>query len=306
MASKNRKTLKTYFQTGKIPNQEQYTNLIDSKLNLSDTDDQTITSNLIINGTLEAHSIDTGLGAFEVGQDVRTTSDVKFNTIFASGSNGHITASGNISSSGTLTIGTITNVNTTHITASGNISCSGTVIADAFQSSGEDDQLDFSDHINVTGNITASGNISASGKIIAYNIIVKSLTKGIAFSNLGLDNDQYIHGFGNVMKIDGDNYVQILADNEVKINAPKLGIGTSFSTLNTAEVPEALTVTGNISASGNIITLGNVSGSSTSTGSFGSLKIDGSSVDFSGLPTSDPGVTGRLWNDSNTVKISAG
>ena len=38
----------------------------------------------------------------------------------------------------------------------------------------------------------------------------------------------------------------------------------------------------------------------------GNLKIDGSVVDFSNLPTSDPGVAGRLWNDSNTLKISAG
>ncbi len=29
-------------------------------------------------------------------------------------------------------------------------------------------------------------------------------------------------------------------------------------------------------------------------------------VDFSGLPTSDPAVAGRLWNDSGTLKISAG
>ena len=49
-----------------------------------------------------------------------------------------------------------------------------------------------------------------------------------------------------------------------------------------------------------------VSGSSISSGSFGSLKIDGATVDFTGLPTSDPGVAGRLWNDSNTLKISAG
>ena len=48
-----------------------------------------------------------------------------------------------------------------------------------------------------------------------------------------------------------------------------------------------------------------ISASATSTGSLGSLKVDGASVDFSGLPTSDPGIAGRLWNDSNTVKISA-
>ncbi len=38
----------------------------------------------------------------------------------------------------------------------------------------------------------------------------------------------------------------------------------------------------------------------------GNLKIDGSQVDFTNLPTSDPSVAGRLWNDSGTVKISAG
>ena len=36
------------------------------------------------------------------------------------------------------------------------------------------------------------------------------------------------------------------------------------------------------------------------------LQINGSEVDFTNLPTSDPGVSGRLYNDSGTVKISAG
>jgi len=34
------------------------------------------------------------------------------------------------------------------------------------------------------------------------------------------------------------------------------------------------------------------------------LAVSGN-VDFSGLPTSDPAVTGRLWNDAGTLKISA-
>ena len=53
-------------------------------------------------------------------------------------------------------------------------------------------------------------------------------------------------------------------------------------------------------------TFGNISGSKTSTGSLGSLIVDGKSIDFSNLPTSDPGVAGRLYNDGGTVKISAG
>ena len=51
---------------------------------------------------------------------------------------------------------------------------------------------------------------------------------------------------------------------------------------------------------------GNISGSSTSTGSIGSLIVDGASIDFSNLPASDPNVAGRLYNDGGTVKISAG
>ena len=38
----------------------------------------------------------------------------------------------------------------------------------------------------------------------------------------------------------------------------------------------------------------------------GNLEVTGAEVDFTALPTSDPSVAGRLWNDSNTVKISAG
>ena len=38
----------------------------------------------------------------------------------------------------------------------------------------------------------------------------------------------------------------------------------------------------------------------------GNLEVTGAEVDFTALPTSDPSVAGRLWNDSGTVKISAG
>ena len=38
----------------------------------------------------------------------------------------------------------------------------------------------------------------------------------------------------------------------------------------------------------------------------GNFEVTGAQVDFTALPTSDPSVAGRLWNDSNTVKVSAG
>ena len=57
---------------------------------------------------------------------------------------------------------------------------------------------------------------------------------------------------------------------------------------------------------GTIDDISRVSGSSASTGSLGSLIVDGASIDFSNLPTSNPNVAGRLYNDGGTVKISAG
>ena len=41
-------------------------------------------------------------------------------------------------------------------------------------------------------------------------------------------------------------------------------------------------------------------------GNFSGDVIMAANVDFTGLPTSDPVVAGRLWNDSGTMKISAG
>ena len=74
---------------------------------------------------------------------------------------------GYLSASGTAYFGAATvviNGNAGHITASGNISASGTVYAQSFESPG-DVEIDINDSINVAGGITASGNISASGGI---------------------------------------------------------------------------------------------------------------------------------------------
>ena len=69
---------------------------------------------------------------------------------------------------------TTTKILTSDITASGNISASGTIIANNFQSDGQD-QITVADAFNITGSITSSGDISASGDMIAntgsFNII---------------------------------------------------------------------------------------------------------------------------------------
>ena len=111
-------------------------------------------------------------------------------------------------------------------------------------------------NITASGNISASGDISTSGDISvigSLKLVGNSTTSRIGFSPFGLIDDQFISGFGNQITIDGDNYIELIADNEVKINAPKLGIGIIYSADNVSQVPEALTVEGNISASGDLI-----------------------------------------------------
>tara|TARA_R100000234_G_scaffold28395_1_gene16403 strand:+ start:958 stop:1119 length:162 start_codon:yes stop_codon:yes gene_type:complete len=39
---------------------------------------------------------------------------------------------------------------------------------------------------------------------------------------------------------------------------------------------------------------------------FTSKVFFGEHVSMANLPTSDPGVAGRLWNDSGTLKVSSG
>ena len=73
MAQQNRTSLKNFFQTGKVPTQGQYESLIDSSLNLSETDSQ------IIQGEVSSSTIHTAY---------------------------HITSSGNISASGVIYGGT--------------------------------------------------------------------------------------------------------------------------------------------------------------------------------------------------------
>ena len=102
---KTRPTLKGYFETGNIPSQAQYGDLIDSNLNLADTGVQivpgTLSSSIFISneisssgdiiavGTIKGatstfDTVDTGQGANELyamNQEVTTTSNVLFNNI---------------------------------------------------------------------------------------------------------------------------------------------------------------------------------------------------------------------------------
>ena len=70
---------------------------------------------------------------------------------------------------------------TGNITASGNISSSGIIIANAFQSDGQQ-QITVADSFNITGSVTSSGDVSASNQIIgstgSFNQAVITLKSG--------------------------------------------------------------------------------------------------------------------------------
>ena len=142
----------------------------------------------------------------------------------------------------------------------------GTVSSSIFESS---------NNIIVGTNITASGNISSSGHISS-----SALNTGIisALAVILLNVTLLVVTFESVDTGQGANELFAMNQNVTT---------TSNVTFNN------ITANANISSSGG-------------TGSFGSLLVDGSSIDFSGLPTSDPSISGRLYNDSGTVKVSAG
>ena len=182
MAKVTRSTLKTYFETGDQPTESEFTDLIDSNLNLSEnnTGDIQLTGNITASGDISASGTVFANNFSSTGGNtngIDFTDDLNLT--------GNLTASGNISASGNvtgedlissnLTSGRITlattggrladnskltfanNILTTDDIKVTNISASGNITSSNLIATGSE------------GNITASGNISASGTIVASN-----------------------------------------------------------------------------------------------------------------------------------------
>ena len=141
--------------------------------------------------------------------------------------------------------------------------------------------------LNVLGHITASGNISGSNlnvnRVNVNRVIIEADPNNSSQAQLDMNSpadsiiNMYMDGNLNTSFHSRGNIDSFV---EAGTSIANFGVGTITPA-------EKLTVHGNISGSGN-------------------LKIDGSQVDFTNLPTSDPSVAGRLWNDSGNLKISEG
>ena len=91
-------------------------------------------------------------------------------------------------------------------------------------------------------------------------------------------------------------------------NITNFNVGDTFYNLGIrvgdSSITGDLILIGNLNTTNHITASGNISASGTITGN--NLLIDGSQVDFTNLPTSDPGVAGRLFSNNIYVKISQG
>ena len=160
-------------------------------------------------------------------------------------------------------------VTLTHVTASGNISASGTVYASKFESAGTSGEtISFNDNLNITGNITGSGNLEIAGNISGSATTtgsfgrVEATTLGGTLTTAAQTNITSVGTIGTGVW-NGTAVASAYLDADtahLSTTQTFSGAKTFSSTLNTA----AITATGNIS------------GSSTSTGSFGTVSIAGS------------------------------
>ena len=183
------------------------------------------------------------------------------------------------------------------ITASGGISASSTIIGDTVKTDNffiENVQISYfaaNDMLKFGDNVTLGLGSGPVGSIA-----------DVSFKHDGSDLDIFnITGDSQFRTSAGDVILKTnFEDGNIILKVDKTGASQNHNgvvLISGSNERIGLDVRGNVTSSGNI-------SSSSGTGSFGSLKVDGSSVDFSGLPTSDPGIAGRLYNDSGTIKIS--
>jgi len=158
MAKQNITTLKGYFETGDVPNQSQYGDLIDSNLNLSETGTQ-IAAGTISSSKLDASTYISSSGNIQAvgyvsASAISSSGDISAGGKIAglSGSFSHISSTSSIITVRDQTVFQ-SSVTASIISASGHISCSGLIVGGS--------------EINLLGgNITASGTVTATGGII--------------------------------------------------------------------------------------------------------------------------------------------
>ena len=239
----------------------------------------------IINSTgdeLVIGSSATGITVGQAAYPLTIDSNVTASLNISGSSTSTITIGGTLTAKGNTALGDTsadTHTFIGNITASGDISASGTVFADNFQSTGEDaGGITFADDVNLTGDITASGNISASGNMSANQL---KLNNFLHWGTTTGDNG-YIYDDGTNLQL-GYNNTDVISVHDT---------GTRVTITGDLKTTSHITASGNISASGNLSATGDLdidgkshfTGNITASGNIsasGTLDITGN-VNFDG------------------------
>ena len=237
MSKLKRPALKTYFETGDIPTQGQFYDVIDSTLNLKEEGTETANATISASGFIAENNI-TASGNINVIGDITSGGTASFSggisadkiiTSEISSSTSLLIIPSNITSSG--------NISASNIIATSNLTVLGTSSLNYFNPSTISASGDISTGANlfIVGNITASGNISASGDLVTRNIT--------ASGNISASGDIA----GNTITVAGTNF----------INFQTSIVGTGYR-INSGAGP--LNILGNITASSNISASGHIIG----------------------------------------------
>jgi cytoskeletal protein CcmA (bactofilin family) len=210
MAKQTRTTLKGYFETGDIPNQNQYGHLIDSQLNLQDGNMQ------LVSGSISASSYTSATNII-VGTDITASGNIS--------ASGTLDITGNVNFDSDLDVDGTTNLDNTDI--DGTLVVDGTNISlDATTTFNIDNSntsngitigtatsgvpisighttsnTTVNDNLIVTGNITSSGDVSSSlastasfGSAIFANLPTTkpSITGSLWLSGSAGSNSKYL------------------------------------------------------------------------------------------------------------------
>jgi len=232
--------------------------VINGNLTFGDADTDNVSFGADISSSLIPNANDT----FDIGSSTKAWSKVYTDDLYLTGSGKGIYQDG----TKRLTLGAtntfVGDISVTNITASGDISSSGTIYANNFESAGGDvGGISFADDLNITGDITASGTgiISASGNIItsghvsASGNIYMTNTAGTDNSVVVLDSD------GKLVtdEIDSKVWAGNLIDATGTPVNDQIAIWTDSDTLEgqtgLAYSASIFKVTGDISGSGDIL-----------------------------------------------------
>ena len=309
MAKQNRTTLKTYFNTGDIPAESNYVDLIDSNLNLSEnnTGDINLTGNITASGEISA-SGDIITDVLNIGGPAstdkalyRAASDNALSIGFPTydvdiyGTAVNIDSNVILPSPHTLDVGS-------HITASGNISSSGIITGEGLVIS---DDANITDILTAgtitTSHITASGNVSSSGTVTgltgSFSHIVGNspitVQDRVTF-NSSITASGNISASGAILassfNADDNGGFRFKSDNIRLLDDTASGGGDNLLVFG-----GGLNAQGNITASGNISASGRVFATHLKLNQDGAGNGAGSSIYFG----STTALGGRIYDDTN-------